>query len=232
MYSCLRRCACSRVSEKSPSNFAPLKSGSSPEAEPDDPVGQRVSEVKIPGDRHGVLSTHKSASVSHSATMPSGARGRSHARSARHRGRPALSLCCGRYPGGNGRARAALVSPLSKKYWTFSINAAVSDSGGIGSPNVTSTRWRRENSRPAQALWPERARWHRLGGAGDPDRHDREVVMGREHRSATAHAPESVAARARPLGEQQQVPAVVKQRRRGGSRPWSCRRPCARPGRC
>jgi hypothetical protein len=63
----------------------------------------------------------------------------------------------------------------------------------------------------AQAFGPELAGGHRLGGAVDPDRHDRQIVLGGEHGGAATDAPESVPVFARALRVEQQAPSVVEQ---------------------
>src|ERR1700760_2415724 len=64
---------------------------------------------------------------------------------------------------------------------------------------------------PAQPPGPQPAGGHCLGGPGDADRNDRQVVRGGEHGGSAAHPPGDAVARARSLREQQEVPPLVKQ---------------------
>ena len=64
----------------------------------------------------------------------------------------------------------------------------------------------------AQALGPDPAGRHRVGGAGDLDRDDRQVVRGGQDRGAATDPSGHASARAGSLGKQQQVPAIVEQR--------------------
>src|SRR4051794_10863764 len=63
---------------------------------------------------------------------------------------------------------------------------------------------------PAGAtLRPVLARWHRLAGPPDPDRHDAEPVLGGEHRGAGVNLADLPVARARALREHQEVPSLL-----------------------
>ena len=66
---------------------------------------------------------------------------------------------------------------------------------------------RPQPARPA--LGPVAARRHRVVGAADVDRHDVDAVVGGDHGGAGAHLADLPVARARPLGEHQQIPAAV-----------------------
>jgi hypothetical protein len=58
---------------------------------------------------------------------------------------------------------------------------------------------------------PPPSGWHCLPGAGHADRDYLEAVRGGQHRRTTTNPPRHPAARACPLGVQQQVPALVEQ---------------------
>ncbi len=66
---------------------------------------------------------------------------------------------------------------------------------------------RPQPARPA--LGPVAARRHRVVGAADVDRHHVDAVVGGDHGGAGAHLADLPVARARPLGEHEQIPAVV-----------------------
>ena len=59
------------------------------------------------------------------------------------------------------------------------------------------------------ALGPVAARRHRVVGAADVDRHHVDAVVRGDHGGAGAHLADLPVARARPLGEHEQIPAVV-----------------------
>ena len=61
------------------------------------------------------------------------------------------------------------------------------------------------------ALGPVLARRHRVVGAVDVDRDDVDVVLGGDHGRARADLADAAVARARALGEHQQVPALLDQ---------------------